>query len=73
MRISTGRVEAGKIIVEGAPLAEGAKVTVLAFEGHETFRLAEGEEQALLKAIAEADRGEVVAQEVLFRNLGGGD
>lgn len=70
MRVTTGKVKAGKIVVEGPPLADGTKVTVLAFEGDETFRLAEAEQQALLKAIAEADRGEVVAQEDLFRDLG---
>ncbi|HEY3129937.1 MAG TPA: hypothetical protein VGL91_10800 [Acidobacteriota bacterium] len=70
MRITTGKVEAGKIVVEGPPLAEGTKVTILFAEGDETFRLAGAEEQALLKAIAEANRGEVITQEGLFRDLG---
>lgn len=32
MRIASGKVVAGKIVVEGEPLAEGATVTVLAPE-----------------------------------------
>ncbi len=70
MRVATGKVQDGKIVVEGPPLAEGAKVTVLAPEGDETFRLSEADEKALLRAIAEGDQGQVMDQEELFRNLG---
>ncbi|HEY2930412.1 MAG TPA: hypothetical protein VGK99_01600 [Acidobacteriota bacterium] len=70
MRVTTGKVKAGKIVVEGPPLAEGAKVTVLAPEGDETFHLSQSEEKALLESIAEAERGEVVTQDDLFRDLG---
>ena len=70
MRVTTGKVEAGKIVVEGAPLADGTKVTVLAVEGDETFHLAEVDEEALIKAMVEADQGHVVSREQLFRDLG---
>jgi len=60
MRISTGKVVAGKIVVEGPPLEEGATVTILACEDAETFELGPSEEGALLAAIAEAERGELV-------------
>ena len=60
MRVATGKVVAGKIVVEGAPLEEGATVTVIATEDAETFELAPAEEAALLAAIAEADRGELL-------------
>ena len=60
MRVATGSVVAGKIVVEGPPLEEGATVTVLAREDAETFELGPAEEAALLASIAEADRGELV-------------
>ena len=60
MRVATGKVVAGKIVVEGVPLEEGATVTVIATEDAETFELAPAEEAALLAAIAEADRGELL-------------
>ena len=60
MRVSTGKVVAGKVVVEGPPLEEGATVTILAPENAETFELGPTEEAALLAAIAEADRGEFV-------------
>ncbi|MCI0570423.1 MAG: hypothetical protein L0Y66_06705 [Myxococcaceae bacterium] len=69
MRVVTGRVEGGKIVVEGEPLEEGSTVTVLAPEANEAFELGEKEEAALLRAIEEADRGDVVTAEAFFRNL----
>lgn len=37
MRVTTGRVEDGKIVVvEGPPLEEGLEVTIVAPEGDET-------------------------------------
>ena len=60
MRVATGKVVAGKIVVEGVPLEEGATVTVIATEDAETCELAPAEEAALLAAIAEADRGDLL-------------
>ena len=60
MRVATGKVIAGKVVVEGAPLEEGATVTVIAIEDTETFELAPAEEAALLAAIGEADRGDLL-------------
>jgi hypothetical protein len=37
MRVTTGKVIEGKVVVEGLPLEEGAVVTVLARESDETF------------------------------------
>jgi len=66
MKVLSGRVVAGKVVVDGEPLAEGSSVTVLAPETDETFELSEADERALLAAIDEADRGNVVeAAEVL--------
>lgn len=70
MRITTGRVVDGRIEVPGDCLAEGSTVTVLAPENDETFTLGPNEEAALLEAMAEGDRGEVIPAEEFLRELG---
>lgn len=69
MRISTGKVIEGKVVVEGLPLEEGSVVTVLARESSETFRLTAEEEEELLLSIGEADRGETVSLEEALAGL----
>ena len=65
MRITRGTVVGGQIIVEGEPLREGSRVTIL-FPEERTFELNETDEAALLAAIAEAERGEALdADDVL--------
>ena len=67
MRITKGKVVDGQIVVEGESLTEGAVVTVLVSD-ERTFTLSAEEEDALLEAIAEADRGDLVdAKDVLNR------
>ena len=70
MRVASGKVIAGRIIVEGAPFEEGANVTVIAAEGSETFELGTDDEAALLAAIAEVNRGEIVDGFELLVKLG---
>ena len=68
MKIATGKVVGGKVVVEGVTLEEGASVTVLARDEKGGITLTPDEESELLLAIAEADRGETVsAEEVLAR------
>ena len=69
MRVATGRVVGGKVVLEGEPLAEGSVVTVVAREDDETFEVSLVEERALLEAIAQADRGQVVSWEELREQL----
>lgn len=69
MKVATGRVVAGKVVLEGEPLAEGSIVTVLATEDDETFEVTPEEEHALLEAIAQAERGMVVSWEELKDQL----
>ncbi len=64
-----GKVVNGKIEVPGEDLAEGTVVTILAPEDRETFRLGPDAEAALLLAIEEADRGEVISGDDLLREL----
>lgn len=69
MKVATGRVIGGKVVLEGEPLAEGSVVTVVAREDDETFEVSPEEERALLEAIAQADRGQVVSWEQLREQL----
>lgn len=69
MRVATGRVVQGKVVVEGEPWAEGAIVTVVARDDEDTFEVSAEEERALLEAMAQADRGQVVSWETLRDQL----
>ena len=59
MRITKGKVVGGQIVVEGDPLDEGSTVTILVSD-ERAFTLNSEDETALLQAIAEADRGDLV-------------
>ena len=48
------------MVVDGSPLEEGVTVTVIAREDAESFELEPTEEEELLRAIAEAERGNLV-------------
>ncbi len=68
MRITSGKVVSGKVIVDDEPLPEGATVTVLAPDGSDEFELSSTDEDALLEAIDQAERGDIIeAQDVLAR------
>lgn len=54
---------AGRIEVPGESFVEGEAVTVIAPEGDETFTLTSEDEVALLAAMAQGDRGDVVSVE----------
>ncbi len=69
MVITSGRVVAGKIVVDGEPLPDGAVVTILARDGDETFVLDAAAEAELLASIAEGDRGETIPAEAVLRAL----
>lgn len=69
MQVATGTVVNGKIILEGVPLAEGAKVTVVTCGADESFSLSEAQENALIASIAEIERGEYVTLEKLLESL----
>ena len=66
MRIASGTVIAGRIVVEGDALPDGSVVTVLAREADETFDLDAAAEEELLESLAAADRGELLPAETLL-------
>ena len=69
MKMATGKVVGGKVVVEGVALEEGASVTVLAKDDEAGFELTPEQEAELLLSIAEADRGETVSAEEVLAKL----
>lgn len=69
MKVATGKVVGGKIVLEGETLHEGAVVTVVVHDDAEAFDTTQEEEHALLEAIAQADRGQVISWERLREQL----
>jgi hypothetical protein len=69
MRVTSGKVVSGRIVVEGEPLPDGSVVTVLAREADESFELDAASEAELLLSLAEADRGELIPAEDVLRTF----
>lgn len=69
MQLTTGTVIGGKVVVDGAPLVEGSVVAVLAREPEEAYALSPEDEDELLAAIAEIERGEFVSGADLIESL----
>jgi hypothetical protein len=66
MQVATGTVVNGKIDLEGAPLTEGAKVTVVTRGAGGRFSLTAAREDELLESLAEIERGQFVSLEDLL-------
>lgn len=69
MKVTSGTVVDGKVVVEGEDLAEGSTVTVVLREDGETFELTPEDEAELLASIAEIERGEFITGEELLERL----
>ena len=69
MQVATGTVVNGKIVVEGVSLPEGAVVAVVARGADESFTLTAAQEDELLAAMAEIERGKYVTLEELLQSL----
>jgi hypothetical protein len=69
MRIITGRVVDGKVVVEGGHLEEGSLVTILAQDEGESFAVSEADKTFLLESLAEVRRGESVTAAEMFDEL----
>jgi hypothetical protein len=68
MQIASGKVINGRVVVE-AELPEGADLTLIAFDGEETFEVSPELEALLLESIAQGERGETMSAEELLREL----
>jgi len=69
MQVTTGTVVNGKVVVEGVSLQEGSVVAVVARGADEAFRLSSAEEEELLAAMTEIERGEFISLEQLLESL----
>lgn len=69
MKVATGTVIDGKVVVEGEALAEGSTVTIVQREDDESFELTAEEEAELLASIGEIERGEYITQDQLLERL----
>ncbi len=69
MRVATGKIVGGKVVVDGEAFADGAEVTIIAGEDNELFTASPEQEAALLAAVAEIERGEVVSASELLGRL----
>lgn len=69
MRIASGIIVDGKVVVEGLTLPEGTVVTILARGDEAAVRLPHQLEAELLDALDEADQEEGVSADELFERL----
>jgi hypothetical protein len=69
MQVVTGTVVEGRVVVQGASLPEGSRVTVLAQGADEGFSLSAEQEDELIESLAEIERGEFVSLEQLLSTL----
>ena len=69
MKLATGTVVGGNVVLEGQPFPEGMVVTVLARQSEDTFEVPADLEAELIESLAEADRGETVTADELLQRL----
>lgn len=69
IKVATGTVVDGKVVVAGETLTEGSTVTVVLRDDEEAFELTPEEEAELLESIAAIERGEFVSGEELLERL----
>lgn len=69
MRVATGTVLAGKVLLEGADLSDGTRVFVLTRDADSPQPISPEELAEVEAGIAEADRGELVSGEEFLLNL----
>ena len=69
MRVTLGTVVNGKVVVEGDTLAEGATVAVLSHGAVDVAELTTAQEDELLDAIREIDRGQFTSLESLLESF----
>ena len=69
MKVTTGTVVDGKVLVEGEALPEGSTVTVLLREDKEAFDLTLEEEAELVAAITDIESGKFISGDELLERL----
>jgi len=69
MRVATGTVMAGKVILDDPTIADGTVVYVVTGGGANTPTLSPDELAELEAGIAEADRGDMIPGDAFFQHL----
>ena len=69
MRVATGTVISGKVVLDDSVIADGTDVYVLTRDVVETPALSPDERAELEAGIAEADQGDMLSGEEFFRHL----
>ena len=69
MRVATGIVISGNVVVNDPAFADGTDVFIVTRERDETVRLSPEELAELEAGIAEAERGEMMSGDELFARL----
>jgi hypothetical protein len=69
MRVATGTVVSGKVVLDDAAIADGTDVYVLTRDVDEALALSPEELAELEAGIGEADRGDMIPGEEFFKHL----
>lgn len=69
MRIASGTIIAGKVVLDESAFADGTDVLVISRQREGSDRLSPEELAELRAGIAEADRGETISGEEFFARL----
>lgn len=69
MKLVTGKVENGRVVLPEGEFEEGAAVAVLASTLDDPIRLTPAEEQAVIESLAEIRAGRFIEGEDLLRQL----
>jgi hypothetical protein len=69
MKIVTGKIVEGQVVVEDMPFDEGATVTVFSRDDSDSFELTPEQETEMLLSLEEADRGDVMSATDLLKSL----
>jgi hypothetical protein len=68
MRITTGKVVSGKVVLDDEGLPDGTTVTIIAAEDSEEFELGAADEADLLESIQQGSKGLTIpADEVISK------
>ena len=69
MRVATGTVVAGQVVLDDSEFIDGTHVVVVSRDREDEVRLSAEELAELEAGIAEADRGETISGDELFARL----
>lgn len=69
MRVATGTVVSGKVILDDSVIADGTDVYVLTRDADEAPKLSPEELAELEAGLAEVDRGDMISGDEFFKHL----